>query len=151
MTAPRTEPAREPLRRLSLVGHARPNPISEPDVDEVIANLHLPIADFNAALANSLGHRDQRRVALFKARWLNRAMILVVVTILLLSLSRVAGGSVSMKTGKPSRTQDHKRPAKRTATGKPRSFGQRWISKGDAFTRAVSQTGHWTSTTSKPK
>lgn len=61
-----------------------------PDVDEVIANLDLPIADFNAALANSLAQaiNDATRVALFKARWLNGAMILAVVTILFLSLAR---------------------------------------------------------------
>lgn len=72
---------------------ARPQ-ISGPDVDEVIANLDLPIADFNAALANSLAQEinGATRVALFKARWLNRAMILAVGTILFLSLGRVAGG-----------------------------------------------------------
>lgn len=66
-----------------------------PDVDEVIANLDLPIADFNAALANSLAEaiNHATQVALFKARWLNRAMILAVVTILFLSLARLGGGS----------------------------------------------------------
>jgi hypothetical protein len=65
-----------------------------PDVDEVIANLDLPIADFNAALAASLAEAINRatQVALFKARWLNRAMILAVVTILFLSLARLGGG-----------------------------------------------------------
>jgi len=65
-----------------------------PDVDEVIANLDLPIEDFNAALANSLAVaiNDATRVAVFKARWLNRAMVLAVLTILFLSLGRVAGG-----------------------------------------------------------
>ena len=64
-----------------------------PDVDEVIANLDLPIADFNAALANSLAEaiNHATQVALFKARWLNRAMILAVVTILFLSLARLGG------------------------------------------------------------
>lgn len=56
-----------------------------------------------------------------------------------------------MKTNKASRVQGHHRPAKGTSTGKPRSFGQQWISKGDAFTRSVSQTGHWTIKTAKPK
>lgn len=76
-----------------LAMRARPQ-ISGPDVDEVIANLDLPIADFNAALANSLAQEinGATRVALFKARWLNRAMILAVGTILFLSLGRVAGG-----------------------------------------------------------
>ncbi len=66
-----------------------------PDVDAVIANLELPIADFNAALAGSLAEAINRatQVALFKARWLNRAMILAVVTILFLSLARLIGGS----------------------------------------------------------
>jgi hypothetical protein len=65
-----------------------------PDVDEVIANLDLPIADFNAALAGSLAEAINRAtlVALFKARWLNRAMILAVATILFLSFARLAGG-----------------------------------------------------------
>lgn len=76
-----------------LAMRARPQ-IFGPDVDEVIANLDLPIADFNAALANSLAQEinGATRVALFKARWLNRAMILAVATILFLSLGRVAGG-----------------------------------------------------------
>jgi len=51
--------------------------------------------DFNAALANSLAVaiNDATRVAVFKARWLNRAMLLAVLTILFLSLGRVAGGT----------------------------------------------------------
>jgi hypothetical protein len=67
--------------------------IPGPDVDEVVANLHLDVADFNAALAGSLADEidDATRTALFKARWLNRAMILAVVTILFLSAGRVAG------------------------------------------------------------
>jgi hypothetical protein len=67
--------------------------IPGPDVDEVVANLHLDIADFNAALAGSLADEidDATRTALFKARWLNRAMTLAVVTILFLSAGRVAG------------------------------------------------------------
>ena len=66
-----------------------------PDVDEVIANLDLPIADFNAALAASLAEaiNNATRVAVFKAAWLNRAMILAVLTILFLSLSRLTGGA----------------------------------------------------------
>jgi hypothetical protein len=65
-----------------------------PDVDEVIVNLDLPIADFNAALAGSLAEaiNHATQVALFKARWLNRAMLLAVVTILFLSLARLGGG-----------------------------------------------------------
>lgn len=55
-----------------------------------------------------------------------------------------------MTPNKSTRVQGHQRPAKRTTTGKPRSFGQQWISKGDAFTRSVSQTGHWTKP-AKPK
>ena len=67
--------------------------IPGPDVEEVVANLHLDIADFNAALAGSLADEidDATGTALFKARWLNRAMILAVVTILFLSAGRVAG------------------------------------------------------------
>src|SRR6266542_2842130 len=47
--------------------------IPGPDVDEVIANLDLSIADFNAALATSLAEaiNNATGVALFKARWLN--------------------------------------------------------------------------------
>ena len=67
--------------------------IPGPNVDEVVANLHLHIADFSAALAVSLADEidDATRTALFKARWLNRAMVLAVLTILLLSAGRVAG------------------------------------------------------------
>lgn len=66
-----------------------------PDVDEVVRNLDLPIASFNAALAGSLAEAINRatQVALFKARWLNRAMILAVLTILFLSLARALGDS----------------------------------------------------------
>ena len=67
--------------------------IPGPDVDEVIANLDLPIPYFNAALANSLAQavNNATSVAVFKARWLNRAMILAVATILFLSLGRLLG------------------------------------------------------------
>ena len=63
------------------------------DVDQVTSNLHLPVADFNAALAGSLALAINAgtRIAVFKARWLNRGMILAVVTILFLSLSRFTG------------------------------------------------------------
>jgi hypothetical protein len=64
-----------------------------PNAEEVVRNLDVPIAVFNAALANSLATavNDATRVALFKSTWLNRAMLLAVATILLLSLGRITG------------------------------------------------------------
>lgn len=66
-----------------------------PNAEEVVRNLDLPINAFNAALANSLAIavNDATRVAVFKAAWLNRATVLAVATILLLSLGRIAGAS----------------------------------------------------------
>jgi len=67
--------------------------VSGADVDDVMANLDLPIRDFNAALAGSLAWAINNATdhALHKGRWLNRAMAIAVVTILFLSLSRLAG------------------------------------------------------------
>lgn len=48
-------------------------------------------------------------------------------------------------------TGGNRRPPKATSTGKPRSFGEQWTSKGDAFTRSVSKTGHGALKTAKPK
>lgn len=43
-----------------------------------------------------------------------------------------------------------KRPNRTTSMGKPRSFGEQWTSKGDAFTRSISKSGQSTKT-AKPK
>ena len=65
--------------------------ITGPDADLVVENLDLPIADFNAALANSLAEaiNNVTVVAIFKAAWLNRSMVLAVATILCLSVARL--------------------------------------------------------------
>ena len=56
-----------------------------------------------------------------------------------------------MTTKKASGVQGPSRPTRSTSAGKPRSFGEQWTSKGDAFTRTVSKTGHWSTKTTKPK
>lgn len=56
-----------------------------------------------------------------------------------------------MTSKQSSRTPGHERPPKATSTGKPRSFGEQWTSKGDAFTRSVSKSGHGSMKTTKPK
>jgi len=54
-----------------------------------------------------------------------------------------------MTTKKVRDAQRQPRPTR--SVGKPRSFGEQWTSKGDAFTRTVSKTGHWSAKTAKPK
>jgi hypothetical protein len=48
-----------------------------------------------------------------------------------------------MTTGKRPQTKRQTETAKGTTSRTPRSFGEQWRSKGDAFTRSVSQ-GRWT-------
>lgn len=92
------------LRAMSARAH-----VPGADVDEVTSNLHLPIADFNAALAGSiaLAINNGTRIAVFKARWLNRGMILAVITILFLSLSRLTGAP----NGQPQELQPTANPS----------------------------------------
>ena len=49
------------------------------------------------------------------------------------------------------RTAQSRRPGSGRSSGKPRSFGQQWMSKGDSFTRSVAKTGGWTLRRSKAK
>ena len=64
-----------------------------PDADVLVANLHLSVSDFHAALAHSLAEaiNNVTAVAVFKATWLNRAMVLAVLAILCLSVGRLFG------------------------------------------------------------
>ena len=54
------------------------------------------------------------------------------------------------KNTKP-RTARSPRAGSGRSPGKPRSFGQQWMSKGDSFTRSVAKTGGWTLRRSKGK
>lgn len=76
-----------------LALRARPLVVG-PAADQLLAGLGLPIQYFNQALAGSLAITVNQltEVAFYKSRWLNRAFVLAMGTILMLSLSRIAGG-----------------------------------------------------------
>ncbi len=66
---------------------------SGPTVDEDEQESHGPESAAIDAASAAAAVNDATRVALFKATWLNRAMLLAVATILLLSLGQLAGAA----------------------------------------------------------